>query len=108
MLFYMILVITPSVKCQLASCASRGSCEIRLLDSFSLKDMEEGRSPSSISARLEIGLHKTVSAITIHRSMAMFSFSLCVTVCPASLLYSATVKGHLISISGHISVLVLC
>lgn len=77
------------------------------MDSSSLKDTEE-RSPSSNSARLEIGLHKAISAIMILRSMAMFTFPLCVTVCPASLLYSATVEGHLISISGHISVLVLC
>ena len=104
----MMLVITPSVKRQLAFSASHGLCEVHLLDGSSLKDKEDSRSPPSTPARLEIGLHQTLSAITIHHSMATFSFPLCVTVCPASLLYSAAVEGHLISVSGHISVLVLC
>jgi len=77
------------------------------MDSSSLKDMDE-RCPASNSARLEIGLHRTISAFMILCIMTMFSFPLCVTVCPASQLYSATIEGHLISISGYISVLVLC
>lgn len=115
---YLILTVEEEVSASLCgvvdhsiceihpTCASHGSCEAHLLDSFSFKDMEEGRSPSSNSARLEIRLQETLSAITIYSNMAMFGFSLCYH--SASLLNSTTVEGHLIFTSAHMLVLALC
>lgn len=103
MLLYVGWLITPSVK-YTQPVLPMGP--VRLTYWLTFKDVEEGRSPFSNSARLEIRLQETLSAITIYSNMAVFGFSLCYH--SASLLYSTTVEGHLTFTSAHMLVLALC